>query len=201
MKKKQLEIMLQQVPVFQNPKPDLEQYLTPAPIAADILFIALGFDDITEKKVVDLGCGTGIFAIGAAFLQAKEIIGVDVDENCIQQAESFAISHHLPVSFRVNDISNLSATADTVITNPPFGAQKSNKHADRFFLKKAFTIAPVVYSLHLTHTLPFIEKLITALGAKITFEKAYPFSIKAMFSFHRKMVDRFQVSVIRSVKK
>ena len=40
MKLKNLEIRLQKVQGFKNPKADLEQYMTPAPLAARFLFDA-----------------------------------------------------------------------------------------------------------------------------------------------------------------
>ena len=61
MKKKELEILLQGVPSFDKPIPHLEQYLTSASIAADIIFTAHQFGDIKDKTVLDLGCGTSIF--------------------------------------------------------------------------------------------------------------------------------------------
>lgn len=201
MKKKQLEIFLQQVPFFQQPKASLEQYQTPAPIAADMLFIAYGFDDIAHKTIVDLGCGTGMFAVGAMLLQAEKSIGIDVDETTISQAKQFALDHKLSIDYEVMDITMVSCSADTVIMNPPFGAQKANKHADRLFIKKALEIAPVVYSLHLSHTVPFVKKLVTALDAEISFEKTYQFSIKSMFSFHKKLIDQVETSLVRIVRK
>ena len=201
MKKKQLEIFLQQVPSFQQPKAALEQYQTPAPIAADMLFIAYGFDDIAHKTLVDLGCGTGMFAVGAILLQTEKSIGIDVDETALLQAKRFAKQNNLSISFIVEDISSFSGSADTVIMNPPFGAQKANKHADRLFIEKALEIAPIVYSLHLSHTIPFVKKLVHALDATISFEKTYQFSIKSMFSFHKKLVDHVETSLIRIVKK
>ena len=64
MKQRQLEILLQQIPKTPTPIPHLEQYMTPATIAADVIFTAYNWGDIQDKFVVDLGCGTGIFAIG-----------------------------------------------------------------------------------------------------------------------------------------
>ena len=40
MKKKNLELLLQKVPIFDTPDPSLEQYNTPANIASDIIFTA-----------------------------------------------------------------------------------------------------------------------------------------------------------------
>ena len=90
MKKKELEIILQKVPSFERPIPYLEQYLTPAGIVADIVFNACQFNDIENKIVVDLGCGTGIFSFGAKFVNAKEVIGIDIDENSIKIAKRYA---------------------------------------------------------------------------------------------------------------
>ena len=53
MKKKELEILLQKVPSFDKPSPGLEQYLTPADIAADIVFIAHQFGDVKNKTVLE----------------------------------------------------------------------------------------------------------------------------------------------------
>ena len=56
MRKKELEIILQKVPPFINPIPQLEQYLTPTNIAANIIFIAYQFEVIKNKIDIDLRC-------------------------------------------------------------------------------------------------------------------------------------------------
>ena len=61
--------------------------MTPAPIAADILFTAYHWGDIEGKTVVDLGCGTGIFSVGAVYMGAKKVIGFDVDKNIISASK------------------------------------------------------------------------------------------------------------------
>ena len=45
-KKKHLEMAIQKVPKHPNPKVDLEQYFTPATIAADLLWNAYSLEDI-----------------------------------------------------------------------------------------------------------------------------------------------------------
>lgn len=40
--------------------------------------------DLTDKTVVDFGCGSGILAIAALKLGAKRVIGVDIDPQAIQ---------------------------------------------------------------------------------------------------------------------
>ena len=70
MKKKDLEIQLQRIQNFKDPDPALEQYMTPSVIATDILFDAYSKGDVEGLKVVDLGCGTGMFSIGSWLLGA-----------------------------------------------------------------------------------------------------------------------------------
>ena len=63
MRRKDLEIALEKVPRFEDPDPSLEQYPTPAAIAAEIVFDAYRRGDIAGMKVMDLGCGTGMFSM------------------------------------------------------------------------------------------------------------------------------------------
>jgi len=201
MRKKKLEIILQKVPSFSKPAPELEQYLTPADIAADIIFIAYQFGDIDDKIVFDLGCGTGIFAVGAALTYAKKIIGFDIDKNCIEIAKKYTKKNNLNIKFEVKDVLDVDGKCDTVIMNPPFGAQKSNLKADRKFIEKGFEISSVIYSLHLSKTINFIDKLVSALGGEINYSKDYTFAIKNIFDFHEKEVVKFDITLLRILTK
>ena len=89
-KKRQLEIELQDIPPHKSPKIDLEQYSTPSVIAADVLWNAHTIGDIEGMKIVDLGCGTGIFTIGSALMGAADSVGVDIDGDAISIAEAQA---------------------------------------------------------------------------------------------------------------
>ncbi|HPA98516.1 MAG TPA: 50S ribosomal protein L11 methyltransferase, partial [Methanothrix sp.] len=71
MKKKQLEMILERLEGFGRPSFQREQYATPATVAAEMLFLAAMHDDL--ETVCDLGCGTGILAIGAALLGARAV--------------------------------------------------------------------------------------------------------------------------------
>jgi putative methylase len=201
MKKKGLEIFLQNIPDFRKPKPDLEQYITSADIVADIIFIAFQMGDIENKNVLDLGCGTGIFSVGAYIAGAKKVIGLDLDKEAIKTAKKFADENKLNIDFIVKDIKDADIICDTVFMNPPFGAQKSNLNADRKFIEKAFENGKVIYSLHLTKTVPFIEKMVSALKGSIDFKKDYKFPIKHSQSFHAKKIVFFEVSLIRILTK
>jgi len=201
MKKKQLEMILQKVPSFEKPIINLEQYQTPAEIAADILFIAYQFGDIENKTVLDLGCGTGIFSIGAKIVGAKKVIGIDIDENCLKVARKYVKENKDKITFIKKDIKDIKIKCDTVIMNPPFGAQKSNKKADRKFIEKGFEIASVIYSLHLLKTVPFIKKMVNSLKGEINLYKKYNFPIKYTYDFHEKKVLSYEVSLLRILTK
>ncbi|UCE74154.1 MAG: 50S ribosomal protein L11 methyltransferase [Methanomassiliicoccales archaeon] len=195
MKKKALEMALQQIAQNPRPKSHLEQYPTPANIAADVLFTAHALGDIEKKKVIDLGCGTGIFAIGAKLLGAKEVIGMDIDEEVIEIARENTRKFEIDVDFERSKIKDFNVKCDTVVQNPPFGAQ--TKHADRPFLNVALNISSVVYSLHLTETQEFIERISREHKAEITHRKRYDFEIRHTFEFHRKEKKYFDVTLFR----
>ena len=163
-KKKHLEMAIQKVPKHPNPKVDLEQYSTPATIAADLLWNAYSLGDIADKKVMDLGCGTGIFAIASKLLGAASAIGVDIDKDSIDLASSYCGD----VNFICSDICDLENDfdVDTIFQNPPFGSQKNaKKGADLKFISKAIELSPkVLYSFHMASTEEFLisyfEKMI-----------------------------------------
>jgi len=196
-KKKELEIMLQKVPSPNRPILRLEQYMTPANISADIIFIAHQFGDIENKTVIDLGCGTGIFSVGAYIAGAKKVTGVDIDKESIAIATSYAKKSNMDIEFLVCDVKDIQTNCNTVVMNPPFGAQKSNEKADRKFIEKGFEIAEVIYSLHLKKTIPFLEKMINSLGGYITYWKEYEFPIKWMFRFHNKEIVNYNVTLLK----
>ena len=73
-------------------------------IASDVLFIAYAEGDIADKVVADLGCGTGILAIGAGKLGARRVIGIDVDGNALSQAEANAKHADVVIDFLRQDV-------------------------------------------------------------------------------------------------
>ncbi len=139
-KKQQLEILLQQVRPHPHPASELEQYSTPAQIAADVLWFAHVQGDIVGKRVADLGCGTAILGIGAKLLGASEVVAVDIDGAALAVATQNAARLNVTLSFLTMDVRDFAASVDTVLMNPPFGAQ--NPHADIPFLERAFRAAP-----------------------------------------------------------
>lgn len=184
MRKRELEMALQGLATLPDPRPDLEQYPTPASLAADILFTAMAMGDIQDRSVLDLGCGNGIFCLGAGILGAREVVGVDVDSRAIEIAEGNAESLGVEASFFLSDVSDYKGKHDTVIQNPPFGSQR--RGADRPFLAKAMECGDSVYTLHMEETERFLLKTVSSLGGRIEYRKSYKFNIPHMFGFHSK---------------
>ena len=65
MKLKHLEAALQDMAIFEQPKVHLEQYPTTPHLAACVLYEAHNkYDDIENRAVLDLGCGTCMLSTG-----------------------------------------------------------------------------------------------------------------------------------------
>ena len=87
MRLKELEGILQQVETFSSPKIHLEQYATSPQLASHILYTAENsYGDVEGRVVGDLGCGTGIFAIGARCMEAALCVGFDMDAEALALA-------------------------------------------------------------------------------------------------------------------
>ena len=197
-KKKHLEMAIQKVPKHPNPKVDLEQYSTPATIAADLLWNAYSLEDIADKKVMDLGCGTGIFAIASTLLGAASAIGVDIDKDSIDLASSYCGD----VNFICSDICDLENDfdVDTIFQNPPFGSQKNaKKGADLKFISKAIELSPkVLYSFHMASTEEFLISYFEKNDLEITHIFRYNFPIPKIYEFHTRESANVEVIVIRA---
>lgn len=195
MKKRQLEIALQRLQPLETRSAKLEQYSTPADVAADVLWEAFSAGDIGGRSVADLGTGNGIFAIGAKLLGAERVLGMDVDPAATRVAERNAAQLSLEVEFIAGRVEDLSGRFDTVLQNPPFGAQ--TRHADRAFVRKALELAPKTYSLHNEGTEGFVDKLVSSLGGSVRPVKRYKFEIPYAFEFHRKATETISVVLLR----
>ena len=200
--KKQLEIILSKLKLPDLPKPSLEQYTIPSDLAAEILNLAYLSGDIKDKTVFDFGCGSGRLAIGASLLEAKEVVGVDIDQKMLEVAEenilSLTASNQFSSSIKLicNDIKKFSGKCDTVIQNPPFGIQ--SEHADRIFLEKALECGKKIYSLHkdgYEKTREFLTKFIESKNGKVDKIIPYKFSIPHMFRFHKKPKKEYNVDL------
>lgn len=196
MKKRHLDILLEKVEGFRSPKPDKEQYATPATVASELLHFAFMRGDL-GGTVYDLGCGSGIFAIGAKILGAEKVIGFDDDRGVLEIARANAEKLGVDVEFVCSRIETVCGKAHTVVMNPPFGAQK--KGSDRPFLRKALELGSVVYSIHNANSADFIKKFISP--SVITEYRTIDFPIKRTFGFHTKERQVIKVEIYRIEKR
>ena len=225
-KKKHLEMILEKVPKHPNPKVDLEQYSTPATIAADLIWNAYGLGDIDGMNILDIGCGTGIFAIASSLMGASHSLGVDIDDESIALAKitqnSISEEHDIGIvntNFIVEDINSFNSINDllnsidnktlddnlislnkfdTLIQNPPFGSQeKGSRHADRKFMEFAVNSAEVIYSFHMKNTEEFVIDYYRDLGAEVTHKLVYKFPIPKIYDFHKEESRDVNVVVLR----
>jgi putative methylase len=170
----------------QSPKPSAEQYPTPAAIAAEVVHLAVGRGDIAGRSVVDLGCGNGVFAIGAKLTGAARVVGVDSDPGSIEVSRRNAIESGVEIEWVVSDVSRYRDSFDTVLMNPPFGAQ--TQHADRPFLDASMAVGHVIYTFLNVNSEDFVRRRFETSGARITDRLEYRFPIAHMFPFHRDQV-------------
>ncbi len=207
-RKIEIEKFLSKIAPHPHPKANLEQYTTTETIVANILYlVAYSNADIPGKTVLDLGCGTGRFALGASYLGARQVVGIDVDKTAIKIAYKSANRLNLEknINWIMGDVSVVCGHFDTVLQNPPFGIQ--NRHADRKFLKKALEVGKNIYSIHShpsfdknlikqfgknSETLirvspsPFLKKYVEDYNGHICAVYSMLMTIPRMFNFHRK---------------
>lgn len=80
----------------------------------------LGEIDVSDQTVLDLGTGSGVLSMAAALSGARSVVGIDVDQDAIDSAESSARLNTLPdtITFQVSDFRKVPPTpADLVLAN------------------------------------------------------------------------------------
>ncbi|MFB6295665.1 MAG: METTL5 family protein [Halobacteriales archaeon] len=205
-----LERRLGDLAAFDDPRLDLEQYSTPADVAAHILHDADLRGDL-EGTVVDLGCGTGVLAIGAALRSPARVIGVERDPGALATARENEreAAPPVPVSWLVGDVPDLPLCPDdapgapgnevTVVMNPPFGAQNGNRGADRAFLAAASDLASVSYSIHNAGSKAFVDSFVADAGGEVTHAFEARLDLDRQFAFHAADSEEITVEVFRIV--
>jgi putative methylase len=199
-RKRDLERALSEIEAHPSPNAYFEQYTTPSNVAAEALYIAAYvYDDIVEKTVLELGCGTGRLAIGAALLGAKEVFGVDVDGVAVSVAQKNAeiISVKDKTNWVIADIDVVKGNFNTVLQNPPFGVQR--RRADRPFISKSLELSSTIYSFHKggESNREFIKRFIEGHGGRVTNIFPLKMEIPRMFKFHTKKKKITQVDLYR----
>ncbi len=199
-RKRDLERALSQIEAHPSPNAYLEQYTTPSNVAAEMLYLAAYvYDDIVDKTVVELGCGTGRLAIGASLLGAKKVFGVDVDGVAVRLAQKNAeiMGVKENTHWIIADIDVVKGGFDTVLQNPPFGVQR--RRADRRFMSKSLELSSTIYSFHKSggRNREFIKRFIEGHGGRVTNIFPLKMEIPRMFKFHTKKKKITQVDLYR----
>lgn len=187
---------------MENPNMFEEQYTTPGDIAAEIVLFAYYRGDIDGKVIIDLGAGTGRLGIASMILGCKKVYFVEKDRRAIEilndNIKTIALkSNQILGEYEIKDgdVLNVLLRGDTIIQNPPFGTKK--RSMDTKFLKKAFEIGDVVYSLHKKGNYEFIKNIATECNFDLIEKKSLNFPIKAMFDIHKKKKVLIEVELYR----
>ncbi|WP_458204852.1 METTL5 family protein [Haladaptatus sp. NG-SE-30] len=208
MGKRALERRLSEVAGFADPQVELEQYPTPADLAAHLVHLADVHHDIAGKTVIDLGTGTGMLALGAATRDPERVVGLDCDSEALQRAgenerrvaPTEAIDWVLGDATRPPFAPGEQTTDEiTVLMNPPFGAQKGSRHADRAFLESTADIADVSYSIHNEGSMEFVESFVADAGGTVTHAFRAELPLSRQFSFQQRERKVLDAEVFRIV--
>lgn len=187
---------------FEDPRAPLEQYHTPPDLAAHIVHVADLRGDIEGRTVLDLGCGTGMLALGAALRGPDRVVGLDIDPAPLSTARENErrVGAMTEVAWVRGDATTAPFAADsraTVLMNPPFGAQSGNEGADRTFLETAADIAAVSYSVHNAGSESFVESFVDDNGGTVTDAFAAEFDLPRQFDHHTTASESIDTEVFR----
>lgn len=213
--RKELAIFLSSLNTFDNPNPMLEQHPSDGDVAARMLWQAYHQGNLSEKNIIDMGCGTGIIGIGALMLGAKHVEFIDIDasvystlkENLKLLTDNWEIDidgkwsftnanviNSLLVSDQNAERSSQSSDLATVIMNPPFGTKI--KHADKMFLEAAMNRAGIIYTMHKTTTKNFIYKFCQDNKLNIFWEDKTECLLPNTMPSHSKKIERIDVVLL-----
>ena len=76
--------------------------------------------DLADKKIVDVGCGSGILGIAAVKLGARDVIGIDIDENAVTIARENLVSNNVQGLMTIqqgNLLDNIDTQVEVVVAN------------------------------------------------------------------------------------
>jgi putative methylase len=202
MRRSELVRAIERVPLPRRPRAELEQVVTPAEAAADLLLAAVRLDGLAGRSVLDLGSGTGRLAVGAALLGAERVVGIEVDQGLVKVARAAAESAGVHVEFWSSDVRDWQQPAELVVMNPPFGAQR--RHADRVFWDRALALAErSVHAFALEDSRNFIARRVVARGAQVLETQPVAWELPRTFPHHTRRrvalsVDRWAIRTNRS---
>jgi|TARA_B100000287_G_scaffold432410_1_gene491708 putative methylase len=198
--KKQLEIELSKIiDDFKEPKIKFEQYMTPPEIAAFMIHYAWMKGEIENKKIIDIGAGTGMLGIGAAFLGGNvTMIEIDKDAYEILKNNVAKTDHEIRlINKNIFDF-DFDEEYDTALINPPFGIKSKNKDMD--FIVKASKISKHIFSIHdgSESNKNNIKSLFEKHNLKIIESLMMDFSLKSTYPWHEEKNKILKVMLLHS---
>lgn len=197
MSQKHLSRTLSKLAGFKNPKINLEQYATPSDVAAELLWYLDMRGFIKNKKILDLGAGTGILGIGALLLGAQKVFFLEKDFdalNVLKENISFMDKEYVLPDYEIinKDVSFIDEEFDLVIMNPPFGTK--TKRIDSVFLEKAFQISSIILSIHKTSTKDYVKNKFLENNFELLEVFDFNFALKKTFDHHKESVKNIEIS-------
>lgn len=191
--KAELAQKLSRLDGFEEPQVELEQYETPAQLAADMIHAAYMQGDIEGKDVVDLGTGTGILATGAALSEAESVVAVERDSDAIELAKENARDAGVEdvIEFVEDDVTGFSGSFDTCVMNPPFSVHSEQMEE---FLRTAFSVAGAVYTLAPRDD--SIKDFARSNGHEVLGSEDYDIGLKSSYGFHTQEVRETEIRLI-----
>ena len=185
---KHLAMRLSGLPRVIENSPFLEQYQTEGDLAARWLTDINSDNSLVGARVVDLGAGNGILALGALLLGASKATLIEVDSQAVRIAEIYGREIAAETGSTIEVIEAelkgwpQGLDADVVIMNPPWGFQ--SKGADRVFIEAA--LASPAETIHLMHSAQAIHPPEMAQRAGWEVEKRFSaeFRLPASMAHH-----------------
>lgn len=127
--------------------------------------------DLTDKRILDCGCGTGILGITAMKLGAQECIGYDIDEWSVDNTRHNAVINNVDVTPLLGDASILNKVEgvfDIVVANINRNILLQDMPA---FRQKMATGAKLILSGFYTEDIPLLTEKAATLGLSITAQR------------------------------
>jgi putative methylase len=199
-----LTLALSKLQTFATNRPALEQVPTAPEEASKLLWEAHLRGDLFGQRVLDLGCGPGILAIGAALLGASMVTGIDTDASVLEIARENARRSGVVVTWSEGRVGESPLPeADTVLMNPPFGVQKHGAVIP-FLEAGAEVVVPggALYLFAGPAAQKFIAKLVVSHHLKVEEHVRLEWPFPAVFAHHTQrrgkvIVDRW---ILRKIK-
>ena len=143
----------------------------------DVTYFDIGNVKTTETYLAPIK-----ILVDLQFTQENPNISIDIE--VIEIGKKYSEEKGIAMKWIEMPIQNWGQKIDTIIMNPPFGAQRPG--ADREFIKKALEMAEKVWTIHLSDSGKFIEKFVEDNGGKIVSSWKMDMELKRTMKHHTK---------------